>query len=147
MSISFSQIFFIASNLLFAFAHPHASPIIIKSDSLKQCKQVGWSRAVSSVRTYFDCNVQVTDSLRGGFESDQSESRQQTETSIYAYLKGYGVTGSLSTLTVIYSADTGSVELGCAMYLFHRFDHLSRKESAHTPPNNSPPRRASAPGR
>ena len=115
-----TQLFLMTANL--HFSCPNLAPFPIKSDSLKL---VGWSSCVClRPKRRSDCSIQMTHTLRGGFESDKSESRGQTENSIYAYLKGYGVTASLSMLTVIYSADTGSVNLGLSPLPFFLSERL-----------------------
>ena len=53
-------------------------------------------------------------SLRGGCDTNNSEDRCQMDSSVKAFFRGCGIVGHLFALTVIYSADTGSVSLGNA---------------------------------
>jgi hypothetical protein len=55
--------------------------------------------------------------LRGGVDSNDSEGRKEVDSSVKAFFRGCGILGRLFTLTVIYSADTGSVSLGNVLSL------------------------------
>ena len=50
--------------------------------------------------------------VHGGCDVDTQDTRKQTDASVRAFLRSFGIVGNLLTLTVIYSADTGSVSLG-----------------------------------